>query len=144
MIFPITDLLSEAESVKWLEQHFHPRGFGCARCGAAVAQSSVFRLSQRGLLDYRCQACSRVYNLYSGTLLAGSKLRPAQTVLLLRGVCKGESSRTLAEELGVTRMTVHHWRHKLQAHAYASLDQAPLSDAETETDEMYQNAGEKR
>ncbi|MDQ3815574.1 MAG: hypothetical protein M3347_16790 [Armatimonadota bacterium] len=38
MTFPITDLLSDAESVKWLEQHFHPNGFGCARCGAAVAR----------------------------------------------------------------------------------------------------------
>ena len=144
MIFPITDLLSDGESVKWLEQYFHPNGFGCPGCRAAAAQSKVFRLSQRGLADYRCNQCSKVYNLYSGTLLSGSKLRPAQAILLLRGVCKGESSRALAEELGLTRMTVHQWRRKLQAQAHAMLEKSALNAADTETDEMYQNAGEKR
>ena len=34
-------------------------------------------------------------------------LGPVQVVLLVRGVCKGEPTATLARELGVTRGTVH-------------------------------------
>jgi len=96
------------------------------------------------LIDYRCTACQRVYNLYTGTLFAGSRLTPCQVVLLLRGVLKGDSSLTLAEELALSRMTVHQWRKQLQAQFERLLPETPLRDQETETDEMYQNAGEKR
>jgi hypothetical protein len=67
-----------------------------------------------------------------------------QVVLLLRGVCKGEPSATLARELGLTRGTVHAIRKALQANAQALQPSAPLREHETETDEMFQNAGEKR
>jgi hypothetical protein len=96
------------------------------------------------LVDYRCKACARVYNLYTGTLFAGCGLSASQAVLLVRGVCKGESSATLAEELRVCRSTVHLLRQKVQANGYALLAEEALPDRETETDEMFQNAGEKR
>lgn len=144
MIFPITDLLSDSESIQWIEQHFHPQGFGCPRCGASPDQAREFRLSKRGLKDYRCQRCDRVYNLYSETVFAGSGLSPQKVVLLLRGICKGESSASLAEELHLSRTTIHYLRQKIQANAYELLSDKPLADGETETDEMFQNAGEKR
>jgi transposase-like protein len=96
------------------------------------------------LVDYRCQQCQRTYNLYTGTIFAGSNLEPRRVVLLLRGVCKGEPSAVLAEELELSRQCVHRWRQRIQQNAYALLSEAALSDAETETDEMFQNAGEKR
>jgi transposase len=64
--------------------------------------------------------------------------------LLLRGVCKGESSPVLAEELGLSRQSVHTWRKRLQENGHRMLDETPLKDRRTETDEMFQNAGEKR
>jgi len=115
MIFPITDLLDESESSRWLARYFHPQGFGCAQCQAGVEQGRVFRHSKRGLVDYRCNVCAWVYNLYTGTVFAGCQLSASQAVLLLRGVCKGKSSASLAEELGVCRSTVHLLRQKVQA-----------------------------
>jgi transposase-like protein len=144
MIFPITDLLDETESSHWIAQYFHPQGFRCPHCKTGVEQARVFRHSQRGLVDYRCKHCDRVYNLYSGTVFSGCGLSARQAVLLVRGVCKGESSTTLAEELGVCRSTVHLLRQKLQANGVAMLAEGALTDNETETDEMFQNAGEKR
>jgi transposase-like protein len=144
MIFPITDLLSETESEAWIARYFHPQGFRCPRCHTGVRDARVFRRSKRGLADYRCKQCARVYNLYTGTVFAGSGLSARQAVLLVRGVCKGESGLALAEELGLSRTTVHSFRHKLQANGYALLSEGRLTDAETETDEMFQNAGEKR
>jgi len=144
MIFPITDLLSDGESIRWIEQHFHPQGFGCPGCGASPDEARAFRLSKRGLVDYRCRRCGRVYNLYSETVFAGSGLSPRKVVLLLRGICKGESSASLAEELHVSRTTVHYLRQKVQAKACEHLSETRLPDQETETDEMFQNAGEKR
>jgi transposase-like protein len=144
MIFPITELLDEAESSRWIGHYFHPQGLHCPQCKRGVEQARVFRYSKRGLADYRCKHCARVYNLYTGTVFAGCGLSTRQVVLLVRGVCKGESSTTLAEELGVWRSTVHLLRHKLQANAYELLPEGALGDDDTETDEMFQNAGEKR
>jgi len=82
--------------------------------------------------------------LYSATVFAGRHLRPAQVVLLLRGVCKGEPSAGIARELGLSRQTVHELRKVVQANASRVQPQSPLLDEHTETDEMFQNAGEKR
>jgi hypothetical protein len=74
----------------------------------------------------------------------GTQLHPAQVILLLRGVCKGESSAMLSRELKLSRMTVHGLRQMLQANAQREQPQSPLKDRQTETDELFQNAGEKR
>jgi hypothetical protein len=71
-------------------------------------------------------------------------LRPAQVVMLLRGVCKGESSAALADELCLSRTTVRELRKQVQENAKRLQPNAPLSDEHTETDEMEQNAGEKK
>jgi transposase-like protein len=144
MLFPITELLDENASERWIARYFHSPGFGCPQCKAGIEQARVFRHSKRGLVDYRCKVCTQVYNLYTGTVFAGCQLSASQVVLLLRGVCKGESSASLAEELGVCRSTVHLLRQKVQANGYAQLAEGPVADGETETDEMFQNAGEKR
>ncbi len=144
MIFPITDLLDEQESIKWVEKYFHPKRLHCPDCGATTRQARQFRTPKRGFVDYRCQKCQRSYNLYTGTIFAGSNLEPRRVVLLLRGVCKGEPARVLAAELSLSRCCVHRWRKRIQHNAHALLTEAALADSQTETDEMFQNAGEKR
>jgi hypothetical protein len=67
-----------------------------------------------------------------------------QVVLLMRGLCKGESSKELAAELGLNYGTVLKLRHEAQANAEKIQPDTPLPDQRTETDEMFQNAGEKR
>jgi transposase-like protein len=144
MIFPITELLDAQESLAWVETHFHPKGLRCPRCGASKQEARKFREHKRGFVDYRCQSCQRTYNLYTGTLFAGSNLEPRRVVLLVRGVCKGEPATVLAEELALSRQCVHRWRKRLQASGYTMLSPGALPDVETETDEMFQNAGERR
>ena len=65
-------------------------------------------------------------------------------VLLLRGILKGEPSKTLAAELELHYTTVLELRRDLQDNAQLLQPETPLSDERTETDEMFQNAGEKR
>src|SRR3954468_3615596 len=143
MIFPITDLLDDEQSEKWLLEHFHPEGLRCPKCGSN--RRRFFREPQTSRRTvYRCLKCEAIYNLYSATLFEKKHLRPSQVVLLLRGVSKGESSMRLAEELGVSRSTVHELRKELQENARGLQPEAPLTDEHTETDEMFQNAGEKR
>jgi hypothetical protein len=71
-------------------------------------------------------------------------LTPQQVVLLLRGVLKGETSAALADELGVDYQTVLDIRRELQGNAAHLQPDTRLPDHVTESDEMFQNAGEKR
>jgi hypothetical protein len=50
----------------------------------------------------------------------------------------------LAKELGLSRTTVYQLRKHLQANAQRLQPDEPLIDEHVETDEMFQNAGEKR
>ncbi|HQV94431.1 MAG TPA: hypothetical protein PLA27_14055 [Anaerolineales bacterium] len=67
-----------------------------------------------------------------------------QVILFLRGVCKGETTRQIAAELKLNYKTVLDMRHKIQASAEAEQPTTPLADTHSETDEMFQNTGEKR
>jgi len=64
-------------------------------------------------------------------------------VLILRGIAKGESTAGLSRELKVDRANLLYLRHKLQENALRNRSSGPLADEATESDEMYQNAGEK-
>ena len=145
MDFPIVDLFDDDVSLVWLLKYFHPHGLKCPHCQASVKQARIFRtLKQSQLTVYRCVKCDGVYTPYSGTVLAGTHLRPAQTILLLRGVCKGEPSASIAREIKVARKTVHDLRQALQSNAEQLQPNTPLKDQRTEIDELFQNAGEKR
>lgn len=145
MDFPITDLMSDKASTDWIMTHFHPNGLRCPHCQAAWARASEFRATRRSeLIVYRCRACRGIYNLYSGTLFEGRQLRPAQVVLLVRGVLKGEPAAALARELGLSRTTVTELRRLIQANARHLQPDTPLKDHVVEADEMFQNAGEKK
>jgi hypothetical protein len=76
-------------------------------------------------------------------VFANKQLRPARVILLLRGVCKGESTASLSRELQLAYDTVQHLRQQLHTHTIRLQPETPLPDAVTETDEMFQNAGKK-
>jgi transposase-like protein len=145
MDFPIVDLFDEDVSTAWVLKYFHPRGLKCPHCRASAKQARPFRQTKRSrLCVYRCEKCQGIYTLYSGTVFEGKHLRPAQVIGLLRGVCKGEPSLTLARELHLSRTTLHGLRQALQANAQHLQPTTRLNDQRTETDELFQNAGEKR
>jgi transposase-like protein len=145
MDFPIIDLLDTQRSLDWLEQHFHPQGMGCAQCGASRDEGRLFRINRSSQLPvYRCRRCDGIYNIYTQTLFAGSQLTAPQVVLLLQGILQGKTSRQLSRELGLTEVTVLMWRHRVQAQAEDLQPESALLDLNTESDEMFQNAGEKR
>jgi hypothetical protein len=88
--------------------------------------------------------CRGIYNVYSGTVFEGRSFTPEQTVLFIREVLQGKPGAQIARELGVSRTTASEVRHRLQANAERVQPDSPLDDLEVETDEMFQNAGEKR
>jgi transposase-like protein len=145
MDFPITELLDREESINWIIEYFHKGELRCPRCGASVSEAREFRTTQKSQLTvYRCSHCHQTYNLYSHTVFEQRHIPPEKVILLLRGVLKGEPSIVLARELELHYTTVLELRRDLQDNAYQLQPDTPLEDERTETDEMFQNAGEKR
>ena len=143
MDFSIADLMDEdacdAKLVHWL----HPRGLACPRCGACD-DLGVHRRHRAPILDLRCKACRRVFNAFTATALHGTKRRPVELVLIVRGFAQGVPTAQLARELACDRSELLGFRHRLQEAAWRGLDRTPLGDGVLEADEADQNAGEKR
>lgn len=64
-------------------------------------------------------------------------------VVLLQGVYQGTPRAQLACKIGLSYPTVLSIRHTLGTNAEAVQPDSPLADSQTETDEMFQNAGKK-
>jgi hypothetical protein len=82
--------------------------------------------------------------MFTGTPWQGTHLNPSQILLILRGIAQGAPTAKLAREVGISRQHLLRLRHEIQARALDAADHTPLADDQTEADEMYQNAGEKR
>jgi transposase-like protein len=140
--FPLLELLDEQACYDYLVDALHPGGLRCPACGAR--RKAVHRAHRDPVLDYRCAACGRVYNAWTGTELQGTQRRPAELVLIVRGIAQGTPTARLARELGCSRQHLLQLRHRLQHRAWVRLPRRALPDAAAEADEMFQNAGEKR
>ena len=143
MDFPIGDLMDESACYEFLVGLLHPDGLACPHCGDPN-HLKVHRRDRAPILAYRCTACRRICTAFTGTTLQGTKRRPIELVLILRGISQGVSTAQLARELGCSRPELLKFRPRLQELGFEGLDRTPLPDAAIEADEMFQNAGEKR
>ena len=143
MDFPIADPLDEDACYVKLLGWLHPDGLACPRCGARDGLH-VHHRPRAPVLDYRCKACRRVFNAYTGTALQGAQRRPVELVLIVRGFAQGVPTAQLARELGCDRSELLDFRHRLPEVACRGLDREPLGGRVLEADEAYQNAGERR
>src|SRR5881227_4036646 len=142
MDFPITQLMDEDACYRYLLEVLHPDGLACPRCGGRDGLK-VHRRHRAPVLDYRCSACKRVFNAFTGTPLAGTHRRPAEIMLILRGFAQGVPTAQLARELGCDRKRLLELRRLMQDAAARWLDRSPLGDDVVEADEMDRNGGEK-
>jgi transposase-like protein len=144
MDFPLLEICDDELSEAWAEKYFHAGRLKCPKCGTSKRKAWIEGRTKRSqTTKYRCPKCRGVYTVFYGTVFAHKQIRPTQAILLLRGICKGESSASLARELELTYDTVLTLRRAIQANAKTMQSTAPVPDRITETDEMFQNAGEK-
>ena len=143
MDFSLNDYLDEDACYAKLVELLHSDGLSCPRCGERDGLG-IHHRHREPVVDYQCASCGRVFNAWTGTLLQGTHRRPAQLLMILRGIAQGTPTARMARELGCDRRHLLQLRHRLQEYARLGLDRNPLDDAVVEGDEMYQNAGEKR
>lgn len=143
MIFPIEELLDEQRCYDYLLKTLYPEGLRCPNGHPLPSDQAPHDRSREPVFEYRCRLCGAVYNLFTGTIWSGTRYSCATIVLIMRGIVQGIPTEHLAEELGVDRSHLLKLRHQIQELAMSCLPSSPLSDTQTESDEMYQNAGEK-
>jgi transposase-like protein len=143
MRYPITDLLDEQDCYAYLLRVLHPHGLRCPAQHLGPATQAPHDSSGAPVVDYRCSVCGAVFNVFTHTVWSGTHYDCVIIVLLLRGFAQGTPTLQLAEELKLDYGTLLERRHRLQAWALERAPTTPVSDLETEGDEMFQNAGEK-
>lgn len=143
MNFPIGELMDEQACYDFLMEVLHPEGLCCPNGHPLPPDQAPHDRHRDPIFDYRCRICGAVFNIFTGTILCGSRYACSTIVLILRGIVQGTPTKQLAEELGIDRSHLLERRHEMQQLALEKRPTSPLNDAETEADEMFQNAGEK-
>lgn len=141
--FPIQDLMDYNSCYNFLSKILHPQGLAC-KCGIVKPKDQKpHKFRSNKLPCYKCQNCGKVYNIFSGTILSGIHYHCITIVLMLRGFAQGDTTSHLSKELNISYDRVLYWRHKLQEQSFENRDVSLLTDTEVESDEVFQNAGEK-
>ena len=127
MLFPIEDLLDEQRCYELLRDALHPNGLCCPNGHELPSTQAPHTRDRAPLVEYRCQNCGRVFNVFTNTPLSGRRHPCSRLVLILRGFLQGTSTRHLALELGVHRRHLLDFRHSVQGLALERF--SPLSAA---------------
>jgi transposase-like protein len=141
--FSLNGLLDEQKCYDNLVEILHS-GVLCCPNGHSLEDAGEHKKDRAPIITYRCKICGRFYNVFTATVLQGTRYNVVQINLLLRGIVQGETTARLAREISVDRKWLLGWRHKLQNLAFQGKPKDALLDTVVESDEMYQNAGEKR
>jgi transposase-like protein len=142
MDFSLIDYLDEDACYTKLVELLHPDSLACPRCGERQ-RLGIQRCHRAPLVDFQCSTCGPGFNALTATSLQGTPRRPAQLLMILRGIAQGTPTAQMARELGCDRKELLTLRHRLQERGRSGLDRYPSDDDVVEADEMYQNAGEK-
>lgn len=141
MDFPLTFLLDETKCYHWLLVYLHD---GALQSPHIATETYPIHDSRRSsVLQYKGNESRKTFNIYTGTVFQGTHFKCSEVVLLIRGFLRGESTAQLARELDTTYDNLLSLRHRFMERADSNLCDQPLPDAVTETDELFQNAGEK-
>jgi transposase-like protein len=143
MLFPITELLDEERCYEYLLDLLHPEGLSCP-CGTTLpVEQAPHDWKRAPVVKYKCRSCGKVFHLFTNTILSGTHYPCSTLVMILRGIVRGDSTLHISQELDIDYGTLLKRRHALMSLAFLNQQSTQLNDTEVESDEMFQNAGEK-
>jgi hypothetical protein len=121
MIFPIGKLLDEQRGYDFLLEVLHPEGLHCPSGHPLPPDQTPHDRHRDPILDYKCRACGKVYNIFTETIWSGSRYSCVTIVLIVRGIVQGTPTKHLAEESGIDRPHLLKRRHEIQSWAKERL-----------------------
>jgi len=139
--YKIDHLLDDDKCYHHLVGLLHDGSLCCPKCKSDDKRVHSYQRSP--VLTYQCKSCKKFYNIFTDTVFQGTHYPCSIVVMIIRGVSQGVSTSQLSKELHIDYSNLLKLRHQMQHNAYENLPVEPLADEVTETDEMFQNAGEK-
>ena len=112
--FPIQSLMDEQACYNYLLAALHPEGLRCPEGHLLPTGQGAHDRHRAPIVDYRCQTCGAVFNLFTHTIWSKTRYSCATIVLILRGVAQGVPTAHLARELGIDRAHLLAHRHEIQ------------------------------
>lgn len=140
--FSFNGLLDTQKCYDYLVDILHHGELHCPN-GHSLENARVHKKHRAPIITYQCKICGRCFNVFTATVLQRIKYNAVQIIQILRGIVQGETTFRLAREIGVDRKWLLVWRNKLQRLVLEGRPRNALPDSVVESDEMYQNAGEK-
>lgn len=141
MEYAIDNLLDEEKCYEHLVSLFHDGNLCCSSCGSS--NHHVHHRRRRPVFQFKCNDCDTYYNVFTGTVFQGTHWPCSKVVMILRGFLKGDSTLSMSKEMGLGYRNLLYLRHALMNNAFDNRELDILPDQATESDEMYQNSGEK-
>lgn len=141
MIFPIEHLMDEQKCYEWLLSFFHNDKLPCPKCGGH--DYHAHKNVRKPVTQFKCDGCGTFFNIFTGSAFQATRWPCSTIVMILRGFLKGESTLSISKELGLGYRNLLYLRHELMENAHYQRESNLLPDAVTESDEVYQNSGEK-
>ena len=140
MDFPITDLLDCNKCYVWLLKFLHD---GVLKSPSGGLNYIINDSRRSPIITYKDKDTGVHFNIFSGTIFQGTHFSCCKVVLIFRGFLQGVSTAQLSRELVCDYENLLELRHEFMTRGYENLNRQALEDLVTETDEMFQNAGEK-
>jgi transposase-like protein len=141
MDYAIDNLLDEDRCYAHLVDHFHGGQLDCPTCRRSNAR--VHHRRRQPVVQFQCLGCKTYFNVFTGTAFQGTRWPCSKIVMILRGFLKGDSTLSMSREMGLGYRNLLYLRHELMSNAFDKREGELLPDSQTESDEMYQNSGEK-
>lgn len=140
MDFPISDLFDEDLCYDWLIKFFHGGVLKSPNGGLNYIINDSRRSPK---ILYKDKDSGQYFTVFTGTIFEYTHFRCSEVILILRGFLQGVSTNQLSRELDCDYQNLLELRHKFMETGYSNLNRTALKDLITETDEMFQNSGEK-
>ena len=138
----LSALIDDAKCFALVRRHRWPEGVSCPACGSGSVVRDGFDETQPHRQRYRCKACARRFDDFTGTVLAGHHQPLRMWVLCLYFMGLNLSNRQIARELDLATSDVQAMTEALRQGLTARTP-AVVLDGEVEVDEVYVVAGHK-
>ncbi len=125
MKFPEVDLADENACYQKLLEFFHPHGLRCPHCGEPKDLAPHRHHRARIVVDYLCNRCRQVFNVWTGTPLQQTHHAPSEIMRLIWGIHQGISTAQLARELHCHRGALSPLRQRLEPWVTKNLGAPP-------------------
>lgn len=121
MYFPLGFDPPEQDCYYILISLLHPNGLFCPN-GHSLTDCSIYKRNRAPIIDYRCKICGKCFNIFTETVLKGTKYKVTQIIHFIDGITRKIPIAKFSREMKVDRKRLKIFCEKLKAISPAITD----------------------